>query len=239
MCGRFTLKTSTKQLATMFDGLKFGDSQPRYNICPTQPVLGIRLNAEESRCESVNFRWGLIPSWAKQITIGAKMINARCETIADKPAFRNAFKLGSTARGRCLILADGFYEWKNLGGSKQPFYISLKCEQPFAMAGLWECWADPERRSGTIESCTIMTQPATPFMQDLHDRMPAILSAEAGMEWLKTDLDGSKLIDWLNVVNHNVDLQAWPVSDRVNKPVNDSPELIHPVEGRGSQGLLF
>lgn len=167
------------------------------------------------------------------------MINARYETIAEKPAFRSAFKLGATGRGRCLLVADGFYEWQRLGGNKQPFYISQKNKKPFAIAGLWESWTDPNGQLGTVESCTIVTQPASVFMQPLHDRMPVILSADAALDWLATNFDSEGLIDWLAVVNCSIDLQAWPVSTKVNKPTNDSADLVKPVEEQGSLGLLF
>ncbi|MCL4169847.1 UNVERIFIED_CONTAM: hypothetical protein GTU68_025037 [Idotea baltica] len=152
------------------------------------------------------------------------MINARSETIAEKPSFRSAFK-----QRRCLVLADGFYEWKKNGTAKQPHFISLASGQAFAMAGLWETWQDKSSDGPAIETCTIVTQPANAFMQSLHDRMPVILSPASGIEWLGNDIQKENLPDWLGIVSPEVNLQAWPVSPLVNKPANDGPECVDPA----------
>lgn len=233
MCGRITLSTSAKNLASLFDGLNVGEFQTRYNICPTQPVLSLRLRDGELHAD--NLRWGLVPSWANDLKVGARMINARSETIADKPSFRSAFK-----KRRCLILADGFYEWKKTGDTKQPYFISLASGQTFAMAGLWESWQDKSSHAPAIETCTIVTQPANPFMQSLHDRMPVMLTPDNSKQWLDDEIQKDNLPDWLNVINREVDLQSWPVSPRVNKPANGGPECIEPVDGmdRVQKGLF-
>ena len=142
MCGRFTLTTPAKTLATLFEGLNFSSFEPRYNICPTQTVACIRNVSEDNEDattrELAALRWGLVPFWAKDLKVGARMINARSETVATKPSFRSAFK-----KRRCLVVADGFYEWKKEGKQKQPYYISQADEKPFTLAGLWESWTDP------------------------------------------------------------------------------------------------
>jgi putative SOS response-associated peptidase YedK len=222
MCGRFTLSTSAKDLASLFDGLNVGDFKARYNICPTQPVLSVRLL--NGQLQSDDLRWGLVPSWSKDLKIGARMINARSETIAEKPSFRSAFK-----KRRCLVLTDGFYEWKTSAAGKQPHFISLASGEPFAMAGLWESWQNTSGGRQVYETCTVVTQPANSFMKTLHDRMPVILSPAGGNEWLGEAVDKDALPDWLTVVNREVDLQAWPVSTLVNKPANDGPECVEPA----------
>ncbi|MCA8991961.1 MAG: SOS response-associated peptidase [Planctomycetaceae bacterium] len=178
MCGRYNLKTSQQELREVFDVLRGDNFQlvPRYNIAPTQPVLIVRM-AEQPEREFAHVQWGLIPSWAKDPNIGAKMINARSETVQTKPAFRAAFK-----RRRCLIPANGFYEWKQQGRSKQPHLIQLQGEQVFGFAGLWETWCDPE--GGELSTCTIITTAANELLQPLHERMPVILRPEDHEEWL-------------------------------------------------------
>ncbi len=171
MCGRFTLTTSPEQLRAAFYGLSVPDQvQPRYNIAPTQPVAVV---ANDDKFQMDFFIWGLIPSWAKDPAIGSRMINARAETLAEKPSFRAAFR-----RRRCLVLADGFYEWRQEPGqrSKTPMYIKLKSGEPFAFAGLWENWNSPD--GSNVLSCTIITTEPNSLMQSIHNRMPVILSKE-------------------------------------------------------------
>lgn len=168
MCGRFTLRVPAAELVEIFRLLRRPDVQPRYNIAPTQPVAVVR-RIDRGR-ELSMLRWGLVPSWAKDPKIGARMINARAETVATKPAFRTALR-----RRRCLVPADGFYEWaKSAGGTKQPHYITRRDGRPFAFAGLWESWDGPDGSS--IESCTIVTTEANDLVGRIHDRMPVILS---------------------------------------------------------------
>lgn len=169
MCGRFTLRLPPQELQAFFDLMRVEDYQPRYNIAPTQDIVAIRQTGE-GRVGSL-MHWGLIPHWAKDRKMAARMINARGETVADKPSFRDSFK-----RQRCLIPADGFYEWKDVGEKyKQPYHITLTDEQPIAMAGLWSEWTDPDSQE-VIESCTVITTTANSVMRELHERMPVILS---------------------------------------------------------------
>lgn len=176
MCGRFTLTVSPDQLQAAFDLSEPPPAElgPRYNIAPTQPVALV-TNQLPRKLEL--FKWGLIPAWAKDPKIGNSLINARGETVAEKPAFRAAFK-----RRRCLILADGFYEWKKDGKTKTPMYIQLKDGAPFALAGLWEVWQAADGSS--VPTCTIITTTPNKIMETIHDRMPVILPPKAYATWL-------------------------------------------------------
>ena len=221
MCGRYTLRTSASALVRQFELPGMAELPQRYNIAPTQSVLGVRSpdgpSPDDQSREAAMFRWGLIPSWAKDPAIGNRMINARAETARTKPAYRSAFK-----RRRCLVLADGFFEWKKQGDSKQPFFIHLADDQPFAFAGLWESWGDDE----PIESCTIITTEPSAIVRDVHDRMPVILDPSDYPLWLDPEFEnydylGSMLRPWLDER-----LVVEPVSTRVNNPRNDSPECV-------------
>ncbi len=220
MCGRYTLRITSQELAEFFDLFRQPETTPRYNIAPTQNVLVIRSSSGNTAREAVPMRWGLIPSWSKSLT-GPPLFNARSETVAEKPSFRTAFR-----RRRCLIPADGFYEWQALTPKqKQPHYITLRSGQPFAFAGLWEAWQSP---TGPIESCTILT--ANPFMQPLHDRMPVILSPEEFNLWLDAELsEPEQLQPMLNQYPDN-EISAFAVSSLVGSVRNDSPELVLPRE---------
>lgn len=235
MCGRFTLRTPTKTLASLFDGLRFPELRPRYNIAPTQDVVCVRQSAEGNN-EAAMLRWGLVPFWSKDIKIGAKMINARSETVATKPAFRAAFK-----SRRCLVLADGFYEWKKVGKEKQPYYITGADEGPFCMAGLWESWREKQtvgdNQSVPVESCTVLTTAANSVMESLHDRMPVILPKEQYEFWLDVEFKGRERLEGLLVPCPEDQLQVRPVSKLVNKVANDDPECIAPSQGES--GMLF
>ncbi|MFN2251202.1 MAG: SOS response-associated peptidase, partial [Anaerolineae bacterium] len=183
MCGRFTLATPTDILLDLFDIQ--GDQSvatPRYNIAPTQPVSSVRLVDERAGRELVELHWGLIPFWAKDPDIGSRMINARAESVAEKPAFRAAFK-----RRRCLIPADGFYEWQKRDGAKQPYYFRLVEERPMALAGLWEHWESGD--GSVVESCTIITTTANDLVLPVHGRMPAILPEADHELWLDPAVD--------------------------------------------------
>src|SRR6266849_1556043 len=153
MCGRIIVKAKVREYASMFDVLNVPDLIPNYNVAPTQMVPVVRLKPQDNKRELAMLKWGLIPAWAQDPAIGNRMINARADTVAEKPAFREAFR-----RRRCLMVADGFYEWQKTNGKKQPYFIGMKDESPFAFAGLWECWADPF--SGPIESCALITTDA-------------------------------------------------------------------------------
>lgn len=228
MCGRLTLQISVTELSAFLDSLRlplFPGLNPRYNICPTQPVACIR-QSNDQQLESVTLRWGLVPFWANDLKIGARMINARSETVATKPAFRKAFK-----SRRCLVLADGFYEWKKSGKSKQPYYISRNDSQPFLLAGLWESWQNKdEPDSQPVETCTILTTTANDIMAPLHDRMPVILEQPDLDFWLDNQFEDRQQLEKLLVPYAADELQAYPVDTLVNKAANDQPECIKPVK---------
>lgn len=217
MCGRFTLRTPAHVLAQFFGVIDVPDFSPRYNIAPTQNVLAVRLNDQHHR-EFVQLHWGLIPSWADDPSIGSRMINARAESVRTKPSFRQAFQ-----NRRCLIVADGFYEWQKQGAAKQPMLMSRQDGQPFAFAGLWERW---QKGPQVIKSCTVITTEANDFMKPVHDRMPVILSPVDYDRWLTADpSDAEQLLRPLLVD----DLTMSPVSKIVNSPRNDLPECVVPI----------
>jgi len=230
MCGRFTLASNAEVLnQTFFDFAGPMDLSPRYNISPTQDVAVIAntsTDTEESRKtgQVEFFHWGLIPSWAKDPKIGNRMINARSETLSEKPSFRNAYK-----RRRCLILADGYYEWKQIPGdrSKQPVYIRLKSQKPFALAGLWEVW-QADGMDEPLRSCTIITCPPNAMLEEIHHRMPVILPQDAYAEWLAPNQQSADLLQPLLVPYLGEEMEAYPVSRFVNRPTNDSLECIAP-----------
>jgi putative SOS response-associated peptidase YedK len=220
MCGRFVLTANPDVIQTTFNLTSVPSEMfPRYNIAPTQPVAVITNDDPKA----LTFhRWGLIPSWAKDLKIGNQMINARSESVAEKPSFRSAFK-----RRRCLIPADGFYEWRKEGKDKTPMFIHLKDRPVFAMAGLWEIWHSPD--GGELRSCTIITTEANSFMQTMHDRMPVILNKEDYDFWLSPDEEPvPKLQALLKPFDPDM-MTAYPVSKMVNRPNNDVPECIAPV----------
>jgi putative SOS response-associated peptidase YedK len=215
MCGRFNLRVNPALLAEIFQLTREPDIHPRYNIAPTQQVAVVR-RADVGR-ELSMLRWGLVPSWAKDVKIGNSLINARAETVATKPAFRAAFK----AR-RCLIPATGFYEWKKTGKAKQPFHIEMKDGQPFAFAGLWEFWkGDGE----PIESCTIITGEPNEVARGIHDRMPVILPEEEYDRWLDLKAPADALQE-LFVPYPAAEMHGAPISTRVNSPRYDGPECL-------------
>ncbi len=232
MCGRFTLASAPAALQqTFFDFDVPINLSPRYNISPTQDVAVIANTSTGTEIQPemgqvAFFHWGLIPSWAKDPKIGNRMINARSETLAEKPSFRNAYK-----RRRCLILSDGYYEWKQVPGNtrKQPVYIRLQSEKPFALAGLWETW-QAEGMDEPIRSCTIITCPPNALLEKIHHRMPVILPQDAYAEWLSPDERSADVLQRLLVPYANEEMEAYPVSTFVNRPTNDSPECIAPFE---------
>ena len=217
MCGRFAFYSPTEAAAALFGVSGSVDVQPRYNIAPTQYVAAIRNGADEQR-ELVKLRWGLVPFWAKDPSIGNRMINARAETVAEKPSYRNAYK-----HRRCLVLADGFYEWRRQGDVKTPYYISLASGEPFALAGLWENWTDKESGE-SLQTTTLITTDANDFMAPLHHRMPVILEAATATDWLAGSPD---LLD--DVAAITPPLQAWPVDRRVNNARNEGDDLVRPA----------
>jgi putative SOS response-associated peptidase YedK len=226
MCGRFTLTVDTAQFQEAFpDIIIEKEVSPRFNIAPTQPVAVVP-NTGENKLDY--YLWGLIPSWAKDPEIGNRLINARVETLAEKPSFRNALR-----RRRCLIPASGFYEWKAgpEGKSKTPIYIHLKSGKPFAFAGLWEMWNSPD--GSTVNSCTIITGQPNFLVQTIHSRMPVILKPEAYQKWL--DPMEHRQEDFVSILTPYPadEMEAYPVSRLVNSPDNDLPDCIRPVsDGR-------
>ena len=220
MCGRFSLGVPTEALQEQFQLFGGPVVVPRYNIAPTQPVAAVRMAAGGER-ELVMLRWGLIPSWAKDMAMGARMINARAETVAEKPSFRSALK-----SRRCLIAADGFYEWRKEENGKQPYFIRLRGGVPFAFAGLWETWKGPE---GPIESCPVITTEANEMMRELHHRMPVILPPEDYSQWLKPDETDREVLLGLLRPFASGELEALRVSTHVNSPAHDDPQCIAPV----------
>jgi putative SOS response-associated peptidase YedK len=220
MCGRFTLMLDAEELKSEFDLQQVpADVYPRYNIAPSQPLLVV---ADWAARRAEWMRWGLVPSWAKDPAIGSKMINARSETVQEKPSFRNAF-----SRRRCLILADGFYEWQRLPGKGQsiPYYFYSSREKPFAFAGLWEVWRSPEGED--LRSCTILTTQANGVVAPVHERMPVILSAEGMGAWLSPGSAASLMALMLPCPDD--DLAAHRVSRLVNSPDRDGPDLVLPA----------
>ncbi len=220
MCGRFAFFSPTDALQAAFGDIPGLNFEPRYNIAPTQNVPVISSTESQGRVAAL-YRWGLIPFWAKDPAIGNRMINARAETLAEKPSFRQAY-----SRRRCLVLASGFYEWQKQAQGKQPYYISRNDDQPLALAGLWDRWKGGDGEE--ILSCTIVTTAANEFMQTMHLRMPVCLNSTAIDHWLGPETPRSRLDD-IVLGPQRMDLQAWPVSRQVNSPANDSAELIEPV----------
>ncbi len=218
MCGRFTLRSPAESIASLFEGLEVPEWIPRYNIAPTQGAPTVRYR--EGKPIFTPLRWGLVPSWAKELAVGNRMINARSETVDSKPAFRDAFQ-----KRRCLIVADGFFEWKNVGKRKFPFYITRVDGRPFCMAGLWETWGPA---GAEIETCTILTTVANACLEPLHERMPVLLSPEDYGTWLDNRFCAqSDLLDLLRP-SSSEELTLREVSRMVNKVTNDNPACVEP-----------
>ena len=217
MCGRFAFYSPAEATAALFNVAAAVDFAPRYNIAPTQDIAAIRDNADGDR-ELVQLHWGLVPFWAKDPAIGNRMINARAETVAEKPAFRAAYR-----RRRCVVLADGFYEWRREGSTKTPYFISLASGEPFALAGLWEHWKD-KTSDLELQSATLITTEANPFMASLHHRMPVVLEPGPADEWLA---GSESLLE--NYHDQVPRLQAWPVDRRVNNARNEGEDLVEPA----------
>ncbi len=225
MCGRFAQASDPAAIADLFDlpPESVPSFRPRYNLAPTQPALVLRRHPISGNKELTFLIWGLIPSWADDPSIGARLINARAETLAQKPAFRAAFR-----RRRCLVPADGFYEWKQLGGrKKQPYFIARKDGKPMALAGLWEHWQGPD--GSEIETFTLITTEPNDLVKRFHHRMPAVLPKDAFELWLHPQTDMKTLQTLLSTPYPAAWLTAWPVSPRVNHPANDDPSLIAPL----------
>jgi putative SOS response-associated peptidase YedK len=221
MCGRFTLRTPKERIKREFQLGEEPAVEARFNIAPTQSILAVRQREDER--EAVLLKWGLIPSWARDDSMSARLINARSETVAEKPAFREAFK-----RSRCIIPADGFYEWKREGAGKQPFFFSLRDDRPFGFAGLWDKWRGQDGK--VIESCTILTTEANEVLKDAHDRMPVILHPETYDQWLDDDLRVVASLKELLGPYPASEMTSYPVSAQVNNPRNQGEDLIARLE---------
>ncbi|MFK8015635.1 MAG: SOS response-associated peptidase [Gammaproteobacteria bacterium] len=230
MCGRFAFYSPGEAVVRLFGVSETPPMLPRYNLAPTQFVVAIRQLPDAAPAVSM-LRWGLVPSWAKDRSIGNKLINARGETTHSKPSFRSAFR-----KQRCLILADGFYEWRAEGSVRQPYYITLQSGEPFAMAGLWESHDDGVG-DAPLNTCTIITTEPNPMMSQLHRRMPVILPAAARDSWLDPshqDIDALRSV----LVPFAGDMTFRAVGREVNSPRNDGPELLLPASANAQPGLL-
>lgn len=221
MCGRFAFYSPREAVQDTFGVALPLPVEPRYNVAPSQFVVALR-GGEGNALEPAVLRWGLVPSWAKDPAIGNRMINARAETVHEKPSFRSAFR-----RRRCVVLADGYYEWRAAGGRKMPYFIVMRDRRPFAMAGLWERWRDAEGKE--LESCAVITTVAEEGMKVLHDRMPVILSPADAACWCGPGGDDRDAARELLANNANAALVYWPVSTEVNNPRNEGPALIESV----------
>jgi putative SOS response-associated peptidase YedK len=222
MCGRFTLFEADKILSKEFGVSGFSSLSPHYNIAPSQPVAAVRVAPAGTGRELALLRWGLIPSWSKDPTIGNRLINARAETAREKPSFRNAFR-----RHRCLIPTNGFYEWQRQERGKQPYFVRMRDERPFAFAGLWDRWESPDK--GVIETCTILTTAANAVLAPIHDRMPVIIPPADYTRWLDPALLNTESLTPLFAPFPPEDMLAFPVSSRVNAPTVDDEKCIAPL----------
>jgi putative SOS response-associated peptidase YedK len=219
MCGRFTLTVDGEALAEQLDLPVAPDIAPRYNIAPTQPVAAVRASIGSGQRELTYFHWGLIPSWAKDLKGGARMINARAETAAEKPAFRAALKYR-----RCLVPADGFYEWQKTDGKKQPIYLRMADGRPFAFAGLWEHWQSAD--GSEIESCTLLTTSPNELIRPVHDRMPVILHPDDYDLWLDPKMQTADRLQPLLQAYPAEEMTYYAVSTVVNNAQFDDPRCI-------------
>jgi putative SOS response-associated peptidase YedK len=226
MCGRFTRTIDVEIVARRFGVavIEVAAAPPRYNIAPTQPVIVV---GDDGHRYLTEMHWGLIPSWAKDRSVGNRLINARAETLAVKPAFRAALR-----QRRCLVVADGFYEWQAVGRGKQPFYVLLKGREPFGFAALWDTWTSPEGE--TIRSCAIVTTEANELLKPIHDRMPAILTRDAEAVWLDPTIQERSILLSLLTPYPAEAMEVRPVSAWMNNPAHDSPACIEAAPPPGS-----
>jgi putative SOS response-associated peptidase YedK len=233
MCGRYTLSSPVEVIADLFEITfpsaplesalpEFPALRPRYNLAPTQEAPVALVREPGAPRTLALLRWGLIPYWAKEASIGNRMINARAESVAEKPAYRHSFK-----KKRCLIPTDGFYEWKKEGKAKQPYLIRHRDHMPFAFAGLWSTWRNPE--GGLVETYTILTTSANGVIRELHDRMPVVLDrADFGL-WLDPKVDDAERLLALLQPAPDADFELLPVSKAVNSPANDTADCVEPL----------
>ena len=225
MCGRFVQYNLLQVIQQTFniDAVSF-EVIPNYNVAPTQEILAAVRHDNEIKLEKLH--WGLVPFWAKDISIGSGMINARTETVASKPSFRNAFK-----KRRCLIPANGFYEWKGDKGNKQPYYVFIPSGEPFAFAGLWETWTDKESGEESVyKSCAIITTSASGAIREIHHRMPVILDPKFHEKWLNAQIQDPKKLEIILQKGLIHDMKYYPVSKLVNSVKNNDPNCIKPAD---------
>ncbi|HZC67317.1 MAG TPA: SOS response-associated peptidase [Nitrospirales bacterium] len=222
MCGRYTLKTPVERLAEKFQFSKVIPLKPRYNVAPSQPVAVVRRLPDDGDRKLAMLLWGLIPAWAKFPNSGAQPINAKAETAAELPMFRDAFR-----RRRCLVPADGFFEWKQEGERKHPVYICLKDGEPFAIAGLWEHWESQDGQ--VVESCTLLTTAPNELLEPIHNRMPVILHSALYDLWVDTAVQQVDRLKPLLVPFPADQMTAYPVNLRVNNPKHDDPLCLEPI----------
>jgi putative SOS response-associated peptidase YedK len=221
MCGRYTLKITPTELAAYFDLPEVPDLPPRYNIAPTQPIPMVRADGHQGR-HLVMVRWGFVPAWAREMSGGAPLINARLESAHEKPTFRQSFR-----QRRCLIPADGLYEWQRESAAKQPYVFQLPDGEPFAFAGLWDRWQSPDGQ--VIDSCAMLTTEANAVMTPIHHRVPVILERSAYEAWLDPAIHDPETLRGMLTPVVADRLIATPVSKKVNQVVNDDPSLLEPV----------
>jgi putative SOS response-associated peptidase YedK len=222
MCGRFTLRASPAVIAQEFGLFDVPDLLPRFNVAPSQAVALVRQKPEAKGRELAYLQWGLIPAWAEDPSIGNRLANAWSETAATKPSFRRAFR-----SRRCLVVADGFYEWQRIDGRKQPYFVGLKTDRPFGLAGLWERW---EKGDEPVESCTILTTDANELMQPIHERMPVILSPDQYETWLDPQCQEPGELAKLLRPFPAKDMLAYLVSTLVNNPKNDAVKCVEAIQ---------
>jgi putative SOS response-associated peptidase YedK len=222
MCGRFTLQYSNEMLAQIFGAKVSQEIKPRYNISPTQKVPVVRTSPDDSTIHIDLLKWGLIPSWAKDPSIGSHMINARSETADQKPSFKNSLK-----HRRCIVPASGFYEWLAVEGKKHPLYIKLKDNSLMMLAGIWDHWKSPD--GNVIESFSILTTSSNELISPLHDRMPVVLDLKFKDIWLDPKLTNPEQLKPYFKPYPSGSMEMYPVSDLVNSPKNETPECIHSV----------
>jgi putative SOS response-associated peptidase YedK len=224
MCGRYTLTSAGDEVALLFELSDIPSLPPRYNLAPTQEAAVVRVTSPGGPRHLDLLRWGLVPYWAEDPSIGNRMINARSESVADKPAYRWSFR-----KQRCLIATDGFYEWKKEGKLKQPYHIRRKDRQPFAFAGLWARWKPKDGSGDPLDTFTILTTDSNELIRPLHDRMPVILDRENFDLWLDPQVEDRNRLQELLVPYDGSVMETVPVSRTVNSPANDQPDCLAPL----------
>jgi putative SOS response-associated peptidase YedK len=224
MCGRFTLRTPAAAVAKQFGLLEVPPFEPRFNVAPAQPAAVVRLapGAPQGRRQWAWLRWGLLPPWAKDPALGNRLINARAETAAQKPAFRAALR-----QRRCLVVADGFYEWQHTASRKQPYFFQLRDQRPFGFAGLWERWQGPE--GSAVETCALLTTEANDLVRPIHDRMPVIVAPADYPLWLDPAVEEPRQLSRLWTPYPAGEMTAYAVGTWINSPAHEDRRCIEPL----------